>query len=203
MASLLANSARKLKPGSLPVVWVLTDESRMRDPGAALIGLPRKTAVILRHYGAAGRAELAARLSCLCRARGLSLFIALDWRLAAKLGAAGLHLPEFAAKRGPCAGARLWLKRRRALLSVAAHGSRSLARARRIGADAALLAPVFATRSHPGQAPLGPVRAAALARAARVPVVALGGASPEMMVHLRAAGFIGVAGIGFAAKAGA
>jgi thiamine-phosphate pyrophosphorylase len=52
---------------------------------------------------------------------------------------------------------------------------REIGLARRLGADAALLSPVFPTRSHPGGAVLGPVRFRLLARQARLPVIALGG----------------------------
>jgi thiamine-phosphate pyrophosphorylase len=42
-------------------------------------------------------------------------------------------------------------------------------------ADAVLLSPAFATRSHPDARALGPVRFRLLAQHARMPVIALGG----------------------------
>ena len=66
--------------------------------------------------------------------------------------------------------------RRRGLIHLAtAHDLREIGLARRLGADAALLSPVFPTRSHPGGAVLGSVRFRLLARQARLPVIALGG----------------------------
>lgn len=197
---MLANGAGKLKRRDLPVLWFLTDEARMDDAFGAVMSLPRGAGVIFRHYGARDRAVLARRLACTCRARGLVFLIAGDWRLAARVGADGVHLPEYAAARGPASGARLWRKQRRRFLTIAAHGAPGLARARALAADAVLLSPVFPTRSHPDRAALGLVRAAALIRLMRVPVLALGGASPDMLFHLRAAGFAGIAGIGFALK---
>jgi thiamine-phosphate pyrophosphorylase len=44
-----------------------------------------------------------------------------------------------------------------------------------VRADAVVLSPVFATRSHPGATPLGPLRFRLLARRAGLPVIALGG----------------------------
>jgi thiamine-phosphate pyrophosphorylase len=196
MALLLANTRRKLKPHGFPAVWFLTDETRGGDVAAAIGRLPRGGAVIFRHYGAANRSALARRLAALCRARGLLFLVAGDWRLAAAVQADGLHLPEYAAARGPSSAARLWVRGR--ILTAAAHGARGLARAYEIGAHAATLAPVFPTRSHPGRAALGLSRAAALLRAARLPVLALGGASPDKLAHARAAGFAGIAGISFA-----
>jgi thiamine-phosphate pyrophosphorylase len=57
--------------------------------------------------------------------------------------------------------------------------------AARLGADAALLSPVFATRSHPGGATLGPVRFRLLARQAALPVIALGGMDARRARALR------------------
>ncbi len=160
------------------------------------MALPRGAAVILRHYGAVNRGLLARDLAALCRARGLLFLVAGDWRLAAAVHADGLHLPEYAAARGPSSAARLWLRGR--VMTVAAHGARGLARARDLGAYAATLAPIFPTRSHPGRPALGLTRAAGFVRTARIPVLALGGASPDKLPHTRAAGFAGIAGIGFA-----
>jgi thiamine-phosphate pyrophosphorylase len=68
--------------------------------------------------------------------------------------------------------------RRAGLLHLAtAHGIGELGLAARLGADAALLSPVFPTRSHPGGKVLGAVRFRLLARQAGLPVIALGGMS--------------------------
>jgi thiamine-phosphate pyrophosphorylase len=197
MSLLLANGRDKLKHRDLPVLWFLTDEARTGDAFGVLMSLPRGAGVIFRHYGAHDRAALARRLAKLSRTRGLVFLVADDWRLAAAIGAAGVHLPEHVAARGPASGARLWRRQRKTLLTVAAHGSHGLARARALDADAALLAPVFPTQSHPDRVALGLVRAAALVRRARLPVLALGGASPDKLPHVGAAGFAGIAGIGF------
>jgi thiamine-phosphate pyrophosphorylase len=50
-----------------------------------------------------------------------------------------------------------------------------LVRARRSGARLVFLSPAFATASHPGAPSLGPIRWAALAGRAGIPVLALGG----------------------------
>ncbi|MCA0199250.1 MAG: thiamine phosphate synthase [Proteobacteria bacterium] len=196
MTLLLANTRRKLKLQGFPRVWFLTDEARGGDAVAAIERLPRGSAVIFRHYGATNRVVFAMHLAALCRARDLLFLVAGDWRLAAAVQADGLHLPEYAAARGPSSAARLWLRAR--ILTAAAHGVRGLRRAYDIGAYAATLAPVFPTRSHPGRTALGLSRAGTLARTAQLPVLALGGASPGKLAHMRAAGFAGIAGIGFA-----
>ena len=72
----------------------------------------------------------------------------------------------------------------------------SLAEARgavRRGANAVFVSPVFATQSHPGGAALGVKRAERIARAVRVPVIALGGMDARRFRGLR--GFYGWAAI--------
>jgi thiamine-phosphate pyrophosphorylase len=59
--------------------------------------------------------------------------------------------------------------------TASAHNLRELKTAERSGAALVFLSPAFATRSHPGTRPLGPVRFGLIARQARVPVIALGG----------------------------
>ena len=181
----------------------MTDAARLADPLPALDRLPPGSAVILRHYDAPDRRPLAAKVAARCRQLGLKFLVAGAWRLAAHVGADGLHLAAYLARRGPEPGARLWLKRKTRFLTVAAHGARGLARARFIRADAALLSPVFATASHPGVRPLGLTRAAMLIRAARLPVMALGGIALEDAHMLRGRGFAGVAGIGFGIRSAA
>jgi thiamine-phosphate pyrophosphorylase len=185
----------------LPSLWILSDEKRLPDPRAALVSMPRGSALILRHYGAQGREALARRLAQLCRQKGVALLIAGDWRLAAQVGAAGVHLPEHAARRGLPPGGRLWLRAARRLLTVAAHTKLGLRRAGDMRASAAVLAPIFPTASHPSHKGLGAMRSAAMIRTARLPVIALGGVTPTTITALRYTGCVGVAGISFALAA--
>ncbi|MFC0307716.1 thiamine phosphate synthase, partial [Rhizorhabdus histidinilytica] len=55
------------------------------------------------------------------------------------------------------------------------HDLREIRAAERSSATALLLSPLHPTRSHPGAPALGRMRFAALARATRLPVIALGG----------------------------
>ena len=59
--------------------------------------------------------------------------------------------------------------------SSSAHSAPELRRAARAGASLAFIGPAFATASHPGASGLGLLRWLRLARAARLPVAALGG----------------------------
>ena len=83
---------------ALPPLLLMTDQDRLGDLQDQLLpavaALPGDAGVILRHRDPAARARLAAALAPVCRARGLVLLIAGDGSLAARVGAAGVHLPE-------------------------------------------------------------------------------------------------------------
>lgn len=162
-------AAARAGHSAVPVLWLFTDARRLADPLAAVAALPRGAAgVVYRPEGlaAAERLRLGRALAALCRARRLTLVVAGDGRLAARLGA-GTHWregsrPDLATRRG---GFR----------TASAHGVAGLVRARRAGLALVFLSPVFATESHPGAPALGAVRFAALAGRAGLAVAALGG----------------------------
>lgn len=78
---------------------------------------------------------------------------------------------------------------------ASAHDARQLAQARFAGMDAALLAPVQRTRSHPGAVTLGWPGFDILADSAGLPLYALGGLGPNDLPRARDHGAVGVAGI--------
>lgn len=183
---------KKPRRRGLPLFAFMTDAGRTPDPAKALRRLAPGTVVIFRHYDAPDRAALGRRLATLARRLGLIFVVAADRRLAHRLRADGLHLPDgmvrrrhrFAPKGDP------WP------VSAAAHDGPGLRRAVRAGVDLILLSPVFPTASHPGRPALGVRRLAALCRGTAVPVLALGGVTPTTLRRVRAAGAAGVAGIG-------
>jgi thiamine-phosphate pyrophosphorylase len=173
-----------------PAVILMTDPQRQADPLAVARRLPAGSLVVLRHYQAADRAAVARKLARLCRERRLTLLIAADLDLAIRLGT-GLHLPEGLARQAS-ARIRLWHRRGR-WLTAAAHGRAGLVRAARLGADAALLSPVFPTQSHPGAPTLGLPAFRRLVRGSVVPVYALGGVNARTVLALAGSGAAGVA----------
>ena len=66
----------------MPALFAITDETRGGDVATMLQALPRSTAVIFRHYGAAKREELGRRLRAIAKARGLVFLVAGDPKLA-------------------------------------------------------------------------------------------------------------------------
>lgn len=194
----LADALRRYNlPAGPPRLFLMTDDSRLADPRAAIARLPAGAGVVLRHYGAADRKALAQAIARLCRCRRLVLLVAgTDWRLAAAIGATGLHWPEGIARAGLGAAALGWRRRRRRWLTCAAHSRAALARARALGADAAMVSPVFPTASHPGAPGIGPLRLRLWAGQAGLPVVALGGITASSWKRLGHRAAWGAAAIG-------
>ncbi len=176
----------------LPPLLLLTDPVRLRDPRPLLPRLPPGAAVIFRPYGIAEPARLGRLYLRACRRRRILFLVAADVALARRIGADGVHLPEY------MAGSRAWARRARPgwLVTAAAHSPAALRRAAFAGADAALLSPVFATASHPGGRSLGVLRFARWCRASPLPVYALGGITAANARRLRGSGACGIAGIG-------
>jgi thiamine-phosphate pyrophosphorylase len=173
---------------ALPRLVVITD---WRLPRARLLGALERAldagpevAVQHRHPDAPARLflEEARLLAALCRGRALFVNGRLDVAL---LVGAHLHLP--ASGLTP-ADVRPLLPPGR-LVSVAVHDAEEARLAQ--GADLALVSPVYAPGSKPGdtRAPLGPEGFRRLAEALPCPALALGGITPE-----RAAGLPGAAG---------
>jgi len=170
-----AEMRRRGQSSDLPPLWLFTDARRLADPRPAVARLPKGLAgVVLRHDGETSRAVLGRDLARLCRARRLRLVVAGDARLAAALGA-GVHLRGGRRPAGGPAGGPVVTRRRGALLTSSAHSLVELRRAARVGVDLVFLSPAFATRSHLGEAALGPLRWARMARGVAVAVAALGG----------------------------
>lgn len=151
----------------LPALWLISDARNDAGLEAALAALPRRSGFIYRHYHLPGPERLARfrQLRQAARARGHIVVLADSALTAREWGADGIYGSPRA----------LWPRRRGLLHLATAHDLHELGLAARLGADAALLSPVFPTRSHPGGAVLGPVRFRLLARQSPIPVIALGG----------------------------
>lgn len=151
---------------TLPTLWLITDARNDAELDAALARLPRGSGVVFRHYhlGPEARRARFAQVRRWARQRGLIVVLAGPAALARRWRAGGIY------------GAPHALRGAGGFLRVATvHGLRELAAAHRARADVVFVSPVHSTRSHPGAAPIGPVRARLLAAWAQVPVVMLGG----------------------------
>jgi len=190
----LWRTARRLRPrrrfGKAPPRLIFfTDPLRTPDPAAVIARLPRGAGVVYRAFGAAGALAEGRRLARAARSRGVVFLVGADPALASRLMADGVHLPERLAMRA------VGLRRQRPgwLVTCAAHSLAAIVQARRAGAHAVIVSPVFPSRSPSAGRPLGAIRFAALAGAAGLPVVALGGIRSDTAPQLLASGAAGLA----------
>lgn len=170
----------------IPRLWLVSDARNDAGLEAGLARLPRGAGLIFRHYHldpAARRARFES-LARLAAERGITLVLSGNARQSRRWGGAGAYAAPQALGR-PTGGLRL----------ATAHDLRELAAARRARADAVLLSPVFATRSHPGSATLGPLRFLLLARRAGLPVIALGGMTAKRARRLPIHGWAAIDGL--------
>ena len=183
-----------MHPLPFPVV-VLADHgllgARLIDVAVQVVaaGLPW---VCLRAKGADTPSRTAWARELLRRCPGVFLSVHGDPEACAAVGAPGLHLPS---GWPDVAGVRRSLPG--VLLGASCHSRRELETAARAGADYAFLSPVFPPRSKPlrGEA-LGPDRFRGMVQGLPLPVLALGGVTPERLQEVAAAGAAGAAVLG-------
>lgn len=153
------------KAKSLPDLWLMTDPRLGADLAGVVARLPKGAGVIFRHYELprVERRALFDAVRRVCRRQRRLLLLAGSPREAQAWGADGFH-----GRVGRRLSPQQWH-------SAPVHHVAEIREAEALGADFLLLSPVFATRSHPGDAALGRLRFALLRRQTRFPVYALGG----------------------------
>ena len=87
-------------------------------------------------------------------------------------------------------------------MTAAVHSQRALARAGRLPLDAAVLSPIFASRSASAGAAVGEVKVAAWVREAQLPVYGLGGVKAQTAARLSRSGLAGLAAVEALARMG-
>ena len=154
-----------------PALWLLSDARNDDVLERALKRLPRGSGFIYRHYHLPDAERLVRfrQLQRVARARGHVVALADSTLTAREWGAHAIYGAPLA----------LYPTRGDLLQLATVHSLRELAQAARKGANAVLLSPAFATRTHPGAPSLGAVRWRLLATRSRVPVIALGGMNPR------------------------
>ena len=147
--------------------------------------------MVYRAFGDPEAVRKGRRLVRAARRRGLLILAGADAGLAARIGADGVHLPERSA------GAAAGVKRARPgwIVTAAAHRNSAIVRARRSGADAVFVSPVFSSASPSAGRALGSLRFASLIRGSGLAVYALGGINARTVRRLTRTGAVGVAAI--------
>jgi len=122
------------------------------------------------------------RLKAMTTAHDALLIVHSQADVAKAVGADGVHVAAASIDEIPAM--RKWLSHADMTVSASCHDTEELEQAGKCGADFALLSPVFPTASHPGAPHLGAKRFYTLANNAPLPVVALGGITPENRAEL-------------------
>ena len=163
---------------TLPNVWLVSDARNDAALEQILRKLPRGSGLIFRHYHLAkgARRKRFTEVQRLAKGRGHIVALSASPNTARQWGADAVYGSRRSLTFGPSL-----------IRLVTAHSLHEIGQAMRARADAILLSPVFATRSHPGQSALGPVRFRLLAARVLVPVIALGGMNARRARHLGAA----------------
>ena len=193
--STIANilNARWDNPLMPPVIY-MTDEHRAPNPFPTINNLSSRSGVIFRHYNIKSRFGLGLDIKKECKKRNLLFIVAGDYSLAHKLNADGLHLPEYMLLN-PGIKTMLWRKMPKKLLTASAHSKNALMKCSALCIDAALVSPVFPTKSHLMQHPLGISKFQTMVKASSIPVYALGGINNNNAARLINSPAIGLAGI--------
>lgn len=193
--TMLARAAARLNAQSghvhLPSLIFLTDDVRTPDPLIAIAALPRGALVILRARNSLRRSALAHEASRIARANGLLLSVAGDVALAREIGAS-IHLSQAEIAQA----AEIRARQDNRLLTAAAHDRQAVEQAQQMGVDAALLSPIFETRSHAGLGGIGIEELRSIARATHLPLYALGGVDQNNVAQLSDIPLAGIAAIG-------
>jgi len=186
-----------MRPLPSPPILLITDRSQAGRPladvvAAAFDGGCRWVSLREKDLPAAERRRLAETLLKRAEPYRARVGVHDDVALAATLGLRALHLPAAgdieAAKR---------LADPRCLIGRSCHSAAEVAAAEAAGADYATLSPIFPTQSKPGYGPaLGIDTLAAVATGTALPLVALGGLTPERVAACRKAGAKSIAVMG-------
>lgn len=163
----------------LPNLILITDSRRFpRDRfieviDAALSGGVDTVLVREKQMDSARLLAFASQLRELTNRHQAKLIVHTQADIAKAIHADGVHLSSIEMNQIPVI--REWLKRDEITLSTSCHNEIELQFAHRFAADFVFLSPVFTTRSHPDEEPLGITRFRELAAASPLPVIALGG----------------------------
>ena len=174
-----------------PSLILITESARFsgepffRAAEAALAGGVDAILVREKEMTSAKLLAFASRLRELTRHHAARLLIHTQADVAKAVAADGVHVASRDIATIPAM--RRWLQDGTMSLSASCHNREELLQTKEVGADFALLAPVFPTASHPGAPCLGVEGFRALAAEAEIPVLALGGINVDNRKEL--AGF--------------
>ena len=180
-----------------PPLLLVTDRKQARQPltvvvAAALAAGCRWVSVREKDLAEEEQLELVRMLRPIAKKHGAMLSLHGDAALAKAAGADGVHLPSGS---DPVAARSLLGADK--LIGVSIHTATEAETVAPGTADYAIAGPAYETASKPGYGPeIGRKGLADLARAARVPLIAIGGLNATRAAEVLAAGVVGIAVMG-------
>lgn len=180
----------------LPDLIFITDQKAQPLPENVIEKLPHGAMVIFRDYDLENRAELASALRYICKSKDIKFLVAGDLTLALMVDADGIHLPEHMIDQATA----IRRAHPKLFLTASCHAKTAMGELSNHAVDAILLAPIFATSSHPEtmndpSRTIGPNKLRIICQDIRIPVYALGGVKDTTAEKLLGTGAAGIAAI--------
>ena len=186
----------KTKDNKLPKIIIIFDDNFFDKKKFLELKIPKNSAFLLRSYDAQGRKKIAKDLLKFCKMKKLKLLIASDIKLAKDINAHGVHFPEYMIKKKKKIN---WIivkkikSKKNWIITTAAHNLQAIKKAENYDIDAALLSPVFSSKSHPNSKSLGINKFIKIIKKTKLPIYALGGINIKNVKSLRETDIIGYA----------
>ena len=185
----------KTKNNKLPKIIIIFDDNKFDEKKFLNLKIPKYSAFLLRSYEAKDRKKIDKQLLKFCRMKKLKLLIASDIKLAEDINAHGVHFPEYMIKKNKINWAivKNIKSKKRWIITVASHNLLTIKKAENFDIDAALLSPVFPSRSHLNNKSLGINKFAKIVKKTKLPIYALGGINIKNVKSLLHVDIIGYA----------
>ena len=186
----------KTKDNKLPKIIIIFDDNVFDEKKFSNLKIPKETAFLLRSYEVKERKKIAKQLLKFCKMKKLKLLIASDIKLAEDINAHGVHFPEYMIKKKIIIN---WVivknikLRKNWIITTAVHSLQAIKNAEFFDIDAALLSPVFSSKSHPNEKNLGINKFSKIVKKTKLPIYALGGINIKNIKSLLETDIIGYA----------
>ena len=180
----------------LPNIIIIFNDKKFEEKKFQLLQIPKGTAIIFRSYNIKDRKKTAKELLKFCKIKGLKLLISSDVKMAREINADGIHLPEYMIydqSKINWKNFKTWKLKFKWIVTAAAHDKKSLYKAFINNVDAALLSPIFSTKSHINKKKLGVTKLIKWVHEMKIPIYALGGVNLSTIQYLKKTGVVGFA----------
>lgn len=176
------------KNSGLPPMIFITDHNKITNINNVINNLPKNSMVIIRDYNIDNRENYAFSIANICRKCGIKFLVAGDVKLARKIGADGVHLPEYMISEAEKINDMQFI-------SVSCHNIDAIKNVGKYRVNAILLSPVFPTTTHPNTNIINLDMFKIMAEDSQIPVYALGGINEKNIKNLVGIKIAGIAGI--------